>query len=314
MSYILGIKPIYVFDGKPPERKNQELAKRLERRMEAEQQIAAAKETGDTAQLDKFNRRTVKVTKKHNDDCKKLLKLMGVPFIQAPCEAEAQCAALVRDGFAYAVGSEDMDTLTFASPILLRHLTSSEAKKLPIQEYHLNEVLKGLEMTMNQFIDLCILLGCDYCDSIKGVGPAKAISLIKQYGSIESVIKNIDQEKYKIPSDWSFEEARELFLNHEVLKESEEISSTIKWEKPNEEELIKFMVMENAFNEKRIRLGLEKINRARSTATQGRLDSFFTSVKRKGKEKENKEEAPVTKTETESIAKKKPIPKKPKKK
>jgi len=74
------------------------------------------------------------------------------------------------------------------------------------------------------------------------------------------------------------------------------------------------MVMENAFNEKRIRLGLEKINRARSTATQGRLDSFFTSVKRKGKEKENKEEAPVTKTETESTAKKKPIPKKPKKK
>lgn len=87
----------------------------------------------------------------------------------------------------FAAGSEDMDTLTFGSPVLLRHLTFSEARKAPILEVNLEKALEGLAMTMDQFIDLCILLGCDYLDSVKGVGPTTAIKLLKQYGSIEKV-------------------------------------------------------------------------------------------------------------------------------
>jgi flap endonuclease-1 len=105
-----------------------------------------------------------------NEECRRLLKLMGIPFVIAPCEAEAQCAELCKSGKVFAAGSEDMDTLTFQSPILLRHLTFSEARKMPIIEVHLDSVLAGLEMNMDQFVDLCILLGCDYCDSIKGIG------------------------------------------------------------------------------------------------------------------------------------------------
>ena len=64
---------------------------------------------------------------------------------------------------------------------------------------------------MDQFIDMCILLGCDYCDSIKGIGPKKALELIKEHKNIETILENIDQEKYKVPENWTFAEARELF-------------------------------------------------------------------------------------------------------
>lgn len=225
--------------------------------------------------LDRMNRRMVKATKQHTEECKKLLKLMGIPVIQAPCEAEAQCASLVQLKHAFAAGSEDMDTLTFGAPVLLRHLTFSEARKMPISEVHLTPVLEGLGITMEQFIDLCILLGCDYCDSIKGIGPTRAVALIKQYGSIERIIENLDKEKYPIPTDWPFADARELFKRPCVLSADDPQLKEIRWEMPDEAGIIQFMVTQNGFNEKRIRSGIEKLAKARSTSTQARLDNFF---------------------------------------
>ncbi|CAJ0761052.1 7600_t:CDS:2, partial [Entrophospora sp. SA101] len=204
-----GIKPCYVFDGKPPVLKSGELAKRLERRKEASKNLEEAFEND----IDKFSRRTVKVTPEHNNECKELLGLMGIPYVEAPCEAEAQCAALAKAGKVYAAASEDMDTLTFSTPVLLRHLTFSENRKLPINEISLNKIIQGLEISMDQFIDLCILLGCDYCDSIKGIGPHRAVELIKRYGNLEKIIENLDTKKYPIPEDWPYKEARELFKN-----------------------------------------------------------------------------------------------------
>jgi len=145
-----GIKPLYVFDGAPPKLKSGELAKRFQRKSEAKEAHEEAKETGTAEEVEKFSRRTVRVTREHNDDCKKLLKLMGIPYIDAPTEAEAQCALLARAGKVYAAASEDMDTLCFDSPILLRHLTFSEQRKEPIQEIHLDKVLEGLAMDRNQ--------------------------------------------------------------------------------------------------------------------------------------------------------------------
>lgn len=145
-----GIKPLYVFDGAPPKLKSGELAKRFARKHEASEAHDEAKETGTAEEVEKFSRRTVRVTKDHNDECKKLLKLMGIPFIEAPTEAEAQCAVLARAGKVYAAASEDMDTLCFDSPILLRHLTYAEQRKEPIQEIHLDRVLEGLGMDRKQ--------------------------------------------------------------------------------------------------------------------------------------------------------------------
>ncbi|KAF8694143.1 hypothetical protein AX14_002159 [Amanita brunnescens Koide BX004] len=186
-----GIKPAYVFDGKPPELKKGVLSKRFERREEAKEEGEEAKEIGTAEDIDRFSRRTVKVTSQHNEECRKLLALMGIPVVIAPSEAEAQCAELARGGHVYAAGSEDMDTLTFNTPILFRHLTFSEAKKQPISEINLQLALKGLDMDMSQFIDLCILLGCDYLEPIKGVGPKSALKLIREHGSLVEVVEHL---------------------------------------------------------------------------------------------------------------------------
>lgn len=292
-----GIKPIYVFDGAPPKLKSGELAKRLGRRTGAEEQAAEAREVGNTALLDRMNRRTVRATRQHTEECQRLLRLMGVPVVQAPCEAEAQCAALVRQGHAYAAGSEDMDTLTFGTPILLRHLTFSEARKMPISEIHLAPVLEGLAMDVDQFIDLCILLGCDYCDSIKGIGPTRAVALLRQHGSIEGVLAALDPEKYAVPENWPFDEARALFRAPAVLPvDDPQLATGLRWEAPDEEAIVQFMCHENGFNEKRIRGGIEKLIKAKGASTQGRLDSFFKVVApagaAEGAERKRKEALP----------------------
>jgi len=267
-----GIKPVYVFDGKPPTMKAGELEKRKEKRDEAQAALEKAKEEGNMEEVDKQNRRLVKVTTEHTSDVKILLKHMGIPYVEAPCEAEAQCAELVKGGKVYAAGTEDMDALTFGTTVLLRHLTFSEARKMPIKEFHLNNVLEGFEFSQEEFVDLCILLGCDYVDKIKGIGPKKAIELVKKHKNIETILNNIDKTKYPPPENWLYTEARRLFTAPDVTPASE---IDLKWEKPDEDGLVAYMCGEKGFSEDRIRNGCKKLDKARGGSTQGRLDSFF---------------------------------------
>lgn len=279
-----GIKPVYVFDGKPPQLKSGELAKRSERRAEAEKQLQQAQAAGAEEAVEKLTKRLVKVTKQHNDECKHLLSLMGIPYLEAPSEAEASCAALVKAGKVYAAATEDMDCLTFGSPVLMRHLTASEAKKLPIQEFHLSRVLQALGLTQEQFVDLCILLGSDYCESIRGIGPKRAVDLIQKHKSIEEIVRRLDPSKYPVPENWLHKEAQQLFLEPEVLDAE---SVELKWSEPDEEELVKFLCGEKQFSEERIRSGVRRLSKSRQGSTQGRLDDFFkvtgslSSAKRK---------------------------------
>uniref|UniRef100_A0A7N6BBS8 Flap endonuclease 1 n=1 Tax=Anabas testudineus TaxID=64144 RepID=A0A7N6BBS8_ANATE len=259
-----GIKPVYVFDGKPPQLKSAELEKRGERRAEAEKLLAQAQELGEQENIDKFTKRLVKVTKQHNDECKKLDHFE---------KRTSGCAALVKAGKVFATATEDMDGLTFGTGVLLRHLTASEAKKLPIQEFYFSRILQDMNLTHEQFVDLCILLGCDYCGTIKGIGPKRAIDLIRQHGCIEEILENIDSSKHPAPEDWLYKEARGLFVNPEVVDGS---SVELKWGEPDEEGLIQFMCNEKQFSEDRIRNGCKKIVKSRQGSTQGRLDSFFT--------------------------------------
>ncbi|XP_076169118.1 flap structure-specific endonuclease 1 isoform X1 [Ptiloglossa arizonensis] len=267
-----GLKPVYVFDGKPPNLKGGELAKRAERRDEAQKLLQAAEEAGNVEDVNKFNRRLVKVTKEHAEEAKQLLQLMGIPYVDAPCEAEAQCTALVKADKVFAVATEDMDALTFGCNILLRRLTFSEARKMPVQEFHFDKVLEGLELNHDEFIDLCIMLGCDYTSSIKGVGPKRAIELIKTHRSLEKIIENLDTKKFPIPEDWNYKQARLLFQEPEVINTNE---IDLKWLEPDEDGLIKFLCGDKQFNMERVKNGVKKLHKARNTSTQGRLDSFF---------------------------------------
>merc|ERR1712190_288116 len=185
----------YVFDGKPPELKLQELAARREKRDEAKANLAKAVEEGNAEQILKSTKMTVRVTKEQNEEVKTLLRLMGLPIIDAPSEAEATCAALCRDGRVYAAATEDADCLTFGTKILIRNLMAAESQKKQILEVSLERALEQLNLSMTQFIDFCILSGCDYCDTLKGIGPSTAIKLLVQHGSIEKVLEELGPEK-----------------------------------------------------------------------------------------------------------------------
>ncbi|KKA28788.1 hypothetical protein TD95_002824 [Thielaviopsis punctulata] len=275
-----GIKPVYVFDGAPPKLKSGELARRYARKQEATAGLEAAKETGNAEEIEKFARRTVRVTREHNSECQRLLKLMGVPFLVAPTEAEAQCAELARGGRVYAAASEDMDTLCFNSPILLRHLTFSEMRKEPIQEINVEKVLEGLEMDRNQFVDLCILLGCDYLDPIPKVGPTTALKLMREHKSLEKILEfmeNDPKKKFVVPESWPYADARELFFKPDV-KPASDLECDFKWEKPDVDGLVQFLVTEKGFSEDRVRSGAAKLEKNLKTSQQSRLEGFFKVI------------------------------------
>jgi flap endonuclease-1 len=265
-----GIKPVFVFDGKPPTLKGGELAKRSAAKQKATDALAAATEANNVEDMERFAKRTVKMDKTHIDDCKKLLRLMGMPVVEAPCEAEAQCAALAKADKVYAAASEDMDTLTFGAPRLIRRMWASEAQKLPLMEINLAKAIDGLGLTMDQFVDVCILSGCDYCDGIKGVASTTAYKLIKAHGSLKAAIATIESEKMPVGVD--YDAVKQLFTHPDVADPS---TIELKWGDPDEAGLKEFLVDGKGFQLARIEGGLAKLKKARSTGSQQRMDSFF---------------------------------------
>lgn len=270
-----GLKPVYVFDGKPPEMKSHELKKRAEGREKAKEELEEAKETGTAQEIDKQERRLVKVTKDHVRDAKKVLELLGVPYVEALCEAEAQCAQMCIEGQVNSIATEDMDSLCFKTPVLLRRLTMPESRKLPVQELHYEKIMTALGLSHAQFVDLCILMGCDYVPNIKGIGPKKAFELIKKHNNIETILENIDTKKYAPVENWQYKDARRLFVEPEVYKNMD----PPKWKAPDVEGMIEFMCGQNGFNEDRIRSGLKRLDKSKGKINQGRMDDFFKIAK-----------------------------------
>lgn len=298
-----GIKPVFVFDGKPPELKYAELAKRKESKKKAEKELEEATERAEKVclnkqklreeggsedselekeleeaveDMDKAAKRNIHITKQQIEDVKTLLRLMGVPVVEAPGEAEAQCAELVKGGKVYAAGTEDMDALTFGTPIILRKLTMPESSKEKVVEISVSKVLSGLDITYDQFVDLCILCGCDYCQSIKGIGPKTALKMIRKHGDIETIIENLP-DKYKVPSSLedNLEEVRKLFKDPKVNQASK---VEFVFGKPNKEELIEFLVGQKGFNRERVNKVLDKIGgkaKVKIDEKQPTIDAFF---------------------------------------
>ena len=135
---------------------------------------------------------------------------MGIPVVDAASEAESQCAELVKKKVVWGMASEDMDSLTFGAPYLLRHLTKSQGGKKDqsgVIEVDLAAVLEDMKLTQEevrerihgdcQFVDMCILCGCDYCDTIRGIGQVKAYQFIQKYHTIETVLENLP-DKYSV--------------------------------------------------------------------------------------------------------------------
>jgi flap endonuclease-1 len=280
-----GIKPVYVFDGKPPEFKSAELQERKEKREKAEAELKEAQETGNQDAVLKQTKRTVKVTQKMNQDTRRLLTMMGCPIVEAPCEAEATCAALVKGGKCYGAVTEDMDVLTFGSPVQIKNLFSTQSgggRDKPVYEISLETALEQLNISMDQFIDFCILCGCDYADTLRGVGPHTGFKLIFENETIEKILEKIESEK--IPEKWKFNEARGLFKNPLILD-----TTTVSFDwtlEPDYDGLRNFLINENQFSPDRVEKSIERLKNCRKAKTQMRLDSFFSAKPKSIKEAE----------------------------
>ncbi|OCT73554.1 hypothetical protein XELAEV_18036533mg, partial [Xenopus laevis] len=223
-----GIKPVYVFEGQPPALKHRK------------ENTAGKSNAGH----------------KGKNDLETMLKYLGVPYIQATGEAEATCAALVKHGLAWGTVTEDMDALPFGSTRLIRNLKANDGRN--VKEYNLPKLLKQLNLSMEQFVELCILLGCDYCEKIKFQGIKKALELMHKHGSIKNIVKTIKQKNH-IPADFCYREAIELFLRPSVTDVS---LVQLNWKDPDEEKLIQFLSHEKHLNETKIRTKLEKLRSA----------------------------------------------------
>jgi flap endonuclease-1 len=256
-----GIKPCWVFDGKPPEAKKKLLGERKKRKEAADEKLSEALDKGDTENALKYAGMSVRVTPQMTADAKRLIQCLGLPVIEAPSEAEAQCSVLAKAGKVYAVATEDMDCLTFGCPILLRDFSKKDD---PVIEISLDKVLSGLGLDMQQFIDVCILCGCDYSGTIEGIGPVKALKLILEHKNIEGVIKHVEEAqkkgktKYRIDEEsLNYIEARTLFEKPETLDPD---TVELKFTTPNYEEMKKFLVEERGFALQKIESAIKRID------------------------------------------------------
>jgi len=275
-----GVRPVYVFDGKPPELKSQTLAGRAEKKEAADGELAAALATGDAEEIRKAAHRTARATPQMNADCQELLRLLGCPVILAPSEAEASCAALCKSGHAYATATEDMDALTFGATVMLKNLFDTESSrtqtKRPVFEIRLETALAQLDVSMERFIDFCILCGCDYCGTIRGVGPSTAFKLLQAHGSIEAAVASLDAAKaagVPPPEDWRIDEARQLFHSPDVVDTA---ALQLAWGTPDYDGLVAFLVGRHSFNEARVAKVVDRLKALSRAGTQTRLDSFFS--------------------------------------
>jgi flap endonuclease-1 len=161
----MNIIPVYVFDGKPPQFKQHTINNRKETKQKANEKLNS---DIDEEEKIKYFKRTVHISKTQIDECIELLKIMGIPYIIAPEEADSQCAELVKSGLVDGVLTEDMDIMTFGAKKIYRNLTSYKKDTVEIS---MDDVLKELNLNYDQFIELCLLFGCDYCDRLNDMKP-----------------------------------------------------------------------------------------------------------------------------------------------
>ncbi len=190
------VRPVFIFDGKPPGLKMKTLKARREYRDKARREWEDAVKRHDYSAAWKKAVRMDSLNKAMQDDAKTVLTLLGIPHVQAPEEGEAQAAYMARKGDVWAANSRDYDSVLFGAPRLVRYVTISGQEFLPskgtsrplIPELiELEQLLKALEVSREQLIDLAILVGTDFNHGIKGVGPKTALKLIKKYGTLENL-------------------------------------------------------------------------------------------------------------------------------
>jgi flap endonuclease-1 len=268
-----GIRPVFVFDGKPNPLKIGTLTARKERKMKAQLQWEDALEKGDMETARTKAQQTSRLTRDMVAQAVKLLGYMGVPCVDAPEEGEAQASYMAEKGDVYAASSQDFDSLLFGAPRLVRNLTLAGRRKMPRRNVYVDvvpeiltmqDVLAELELEREQLVDLCLLVGTDFNDGIKGIGPKKALKLLREFGSGEEAIK---KKKLDVPG---FHNVRKIFLEPNVTDEYE-----LQWGAMDRSKIEEFLCDEHDFSRPRIQSTLAKIAEGEKARAQKSLDSWF---------------------------------------
>jgi len=272
-----GIKPVYIFDGESPALKATEIERRKQIKVQAVTEYEKAATVGDTVMMRKYAQAATTMKDYMLDDCIKLLELMGLPWVQALGEGEAQAAYMTKKGDADYCTSQDYDSLLFGAPKLLRNVTISGKRKIPGKNIYveitpevaeLSKTLNFCKLSYEQLIDVGILIGTDFNpDGIKGLGPKTALKLIKEHGTLERALPYIKNATFPVEPA----KIRDIFLQPKVAD-----NYKIEWKSSNTQSIIDFLCGEKEFSEERIQKALDRMD-AGNKKQKGKtsLDKWF---------------------------------------
>jgi flap endonuclease-1 len=268
-----GIKPVFVFDGKPNPLKIGTLKLRRERKEKAKEQWEEALKVGDLETARIKAQQTSRLTRDMVEQAVELFSLMGIPCVQAPEEGEAQASHMTKRGDVYAVASQDFDSLLFGAPRLIRNLTLAGRRKMPRRNVYvdvkpevmlLEDVLGKLGFGHEQLVDLGVLVGTDFNEGVKGIGPKKALKLLTEF---ETGTKAIEAKDLDVPG---FKNVRRIFLEPNVTDDYE-----LEWQRMDREGVEALLCDEYEFTRSRIQSTLDKIEEGERARAQRSLDSWF---------------------------------------
>jgi len=273
----MGIKPVFVFDGEPPELKKKERERRNKLKQEAQAKYEIALKDENLEEMKKFSARTTRLTSEMIVDAKALLKALGVPIVDAPSEGEAQTAYMAKQGDVEAAVSQDFDSLLFGCPILIRNLSIAGRRKkihgigtttVKPQRIVLSDVLNELSIDQDGLIALGMLVGTDFnYGGIKGIGPKKALALVQKHlNDYETLFKEVKWDEI-FPMPWT-----EVFY---LFKKMPTTDYTLKWDPVDKEKLIELLVNKHDFTEERVNSSLEKLKKQDEKKSQKGLGDFM---------------------------------------
>ena len=271
----IGIKPVYVFDGKPPSLKSVEIERRRQIKRDATIKYEKAISQGNLQDARKYAQQTSVMKDTMVEDSKKILSLFGIPYIDAPSEGESTAAHLTKTGQAYATASQDFDSVLFGAKRLVRNFSNSGRRKIPNRNTYIEIVpeiidyektLKELGVTREQIVDIGILIGTDFNpDGFPRIGPKTALKMIKEHSKLEK----IPQIQDKL-SEVDYEQIRRIFLEPKVAHVSE-----IKFETINFDAIIKYLVDERSFSFDRVQTSLNRLKKSIERKSQT-LEKWFS--------------------------------------
>lgn len=260
------ITPVYVFDGKPPEFKAATLDARREVRESAKTKWADAVKEGDLEGARKYAAASSKVDQYIIDSSKELLTALGIAWIQAPEEGEAQSAYMAQAGDVTFAVSQDYDSLLFGAPDLVRNVTISGKRRIRgkvISVYperlYLKEVLEGLSLTREELVQAALLMGTDFNSGVAGVGPKTAVKLVREGKFWDRIGEAENAADPEVLINY--------FLNPPVNREY-----SIESRSPDRDRVFEILCEEHGFMKERVESGLEKLGAKKGQST---LDSWF---------------------------------------